>query len=216
MRRIFGRKKEAAPQVSLQETGDLMEKRADVLQAKIDKLDAELLKYKQQMGTARGAHLASIKERAMRVLRQKKMYEAQRDSVSNQAFNVQQVDFARQQISDAKLMVDAARQTKAALQQDLKTIKIDDVENLTDDLSELMYQANELSEELGRSYALPDSIDESELDAELEALQSEVLAEEMSGTDVPSYLSVPSVPTHAPGTAASNASASNERVGVRQ
>jgi charged multivesicular body protein 5 len=51
------------------------------------------------------------------------------------------------------------------------------------DMEELLEQANEIQESLGRSYAVPDEIDEADLEAELDALQ---LEEEEEG---PSYLS---------------------------
>jgi len=41
------------------------------------------------------------------------------------------------------------------------------------DMEELLEQANEIQETLGRSYALPDEIDEADLEAELEALELE-------------------------------------------
>ena len=59
---------------------------------KIAKLDAELVKYKNQMKTMRnGPGKNAVKQKAMRVLKQRKMYENQREQISNQSFNMDQV-----------------------------------------------------------------------------------------------------------------------------
>nr|VWO99286.1 Succinate-semialdehyde dehydrogenase (EC [Ganoderma boninense] len=50
-------------------------------------------------------------------------------------------------------------------------------------MEDLLEQANEIQETLGRSYAVPDELDEADLQAELDALELE--AEE----EGPSYLS---------------------------
>ncbi len=53
-----------------------MSDRADGLDAKIKKLDDELVRYREQMKKMRpGPAQNAIKQRAMRVLKQKKMYD---------------------------------------------------------------------------------------------------------------------------------------------
>jgi len=44
-----------------------------------------------QMSKAKGPAANAIKQRAMQTLKRKKMYEAQRDNLSAQSFNVEQV-----------------------------------------------------------------------------------------------------------------------------
>jgi len=78
-----------------------------------------------------------------------------------------------------------------SLTSQLKNVKISDVENLTDDLSDLLQDTNEIQEALGRSYNVGE-VDEGELEDELSAL-----GEEMD-FETPSYLS--SVPTSEPAT----------------
>jgi len=66
-----------------------MEKRGGEVDGKIAKLDEELLRYKQQMAKMRpGPAKNQVQQRALRVLKQKKMYEKQRDALYNQSFNV--------------------------------------------------------------------------------------------------------------------------------
>lgn len=54
---------------------------------------------------------------------------------------------------------------------------------MQDEMEDIMDQANEIQETLGRSYGVPDDIDEDELEAELDALGDELYEEEE-----PSYL----------------------------
>ena len=61
------------------------------MEVKIRKLDAELIKYKDQMAKMReGGAKNAVKQKALRILKQKKMYEAQRDQLMNQSFNMEQ------------------------------------------------------------------------------------------------------------------------------
>ena len=65
----------------------------------------------------------------------------------------------------------ANQQLKTTLRKDLD---IDDVDGLADEMAELMDDFNEINDALGRNFATPDDIDESELDAELEMLGDEL------------------------------------------
>ncbi|KAH0867607.1 hypothetical protein HID58_074629 [Brassica napus] len=76
-------------------------KRGESVEDKIKKLDVELCKYREQIQKTRsGPVQQALKARAMRLLKQKKMYEGQRDMLYNQTFNLDQllstpVDVAR-------------------------------------------------------------------------------------------------------------------------
>lgn len=48
-------------------------------------------------------------------------------------------------------------------------MNIDQIENIQDDLEDMLEQANDVQEALGRSYGMPE-IDDDELEAELDAL----------------------------------------------
>ena len=47
----------------------------------------------------------AIKQKALRVLKQRKMYEAQRENLSNQSFNMEQTNYATQMLKDTKVTV---------------------------------------------------------------------------------------------------------------
>ncbi|CAG8793810.1 13132_t:CDS:2, partial [Acaulospora morrowiae] len=56
--------------------------------------------------------------------------------------------------------------------------------SIQDDMEDLLEQANQIQDSLGRTYGLPEDIDEEELEAELDALGDELSLEE----EEPSYL----------------------------
>ena len=59
---------------------------------KIGRLDAELKKYREQMSKMRdGPAKNAVKQKALRVLKQKKQYESQSDNLRQQSFNMEQV-----------------------------------------------------------------------------------------------------------------------------
>ena len=84
MKRFFGGKKEAPPPLpSLTDATDTVNKRVGSLDDKIKALDKQLVDYKNQIKATRpGPAQNRIKQRAMQVLKQKRMYEQQRDQVS--------------------------------------------------------------------------------------------------------------------------------------
>ncbi|GAQ81628.1 SNF7 family protein [Klebsormidium nitens] len=174
MKRMFGVKKE-------------INKRGDVLDEKIRKLEAELVKYRDQIKRTRpGPPQEAIKARAMRVLKQKKMLEGQRDNLYNQTFNLEQVSFAHSGLKDAQQTMAAMKTANKELKQTYKTMKIEDVESLQDDMMDLMDYSTEIQDAMGRSYGVPDDIDEGDLMGELDALEMDMGEE--AGESVPSYL----------------------------
>ncbi|WZY72411.1 hypothetical protein YC2023_004651 [Brassica napus] len=81
-------------------------KRGESVEDKINKLDVELCKYREQIQKTRsGPVQQALKACAMRLLKQKKMYEGQRDMLYNQTFNLDQVSFAAERLKDAQQTV---------------------------------------------------------------------------------------------------------------
>jgi charged multivesicular body protein 5 len=67
------------------------------LDEKIRKLDEQLAKHRETIKKARpGPAQEAAKRRALVVLKQKRLYETQRDQLYNQQFNVEQTTFAMQ------------------------------------------------------------------------------------------------------------------------
>ena len=68
---------------------------------------------------------------------------------------------------------------------------------LQDDLADMLEEANDVQEALGRSYGMPD-VDEDELEAELDALGDEIALDE-DASYLDDAISAPSVPGKEPG-----------------
>merc|ERR1719348_2429322 len=100
-------------------------------------------------------------------------------------------------LKDTKTTVDAMKLGVKDMKKEFKNVNIDQIEDLQDELGEMIEDANEIQESLGRSYGMPD-VDEDELEAELDALGDDfALDEDTSYLD--DALAAPSVPGREPG-----------------
>eukprot|EP00743_Colponemidia_sp_Colp-15_P002022 GILK01002196.1.p1 GENE.GILK01002196.1~~GILK01002196.1.p1 ORF type:complete len:231 (-),score=46.48 GILK01002196.1:118-810(-) len=195
MRRLFGSSKPKEPAPSMADATRALDGRVGVVDERIAKCDQELKQYKEQMQKARGPALASLKQRALTVLKRKKMYESQQDAMRNQQFSMEQVQFAHESMRDTITTVSAMKQANVEMKKTFGQIKITDVENMQDDLEDMMMDSNEIQELMGRSYGLPDGVDEADLEAELAGLEDDLELESSTQADIPTYL--PSAPTGA-------------------
>lgn len=197
MNRIFGTKKNTGPAPTLADASGKVDGRVKALDDKIKGLDQELIKYRDALKKAKGPAAASIKKRAMDTLKRKKMYEAQRDQLAGQQFNIDQTSFTIESIRDTQTTVAAMKDASKQMKTEFKKMNLNDIEDTVDDLADYMEDMNEVNEMLGRSYAVGDEIDEADLDAELACLDDE-LAELDALDEEPS--SVPSgaggIPTY--------------------
>mmetsp|Transcript_20273 Transcript_20273/g.47387 ORF Transcript_20273/g.47387 Transcript_20273/m.47387 type:complete len:222 (-) Transcript_20273:91-756(-) len=204
MRRLFGGAKKT-PGPTLADATDKVNARGTALDEKIKQLEKQLNEHKQQMAKMRdGPAKNRIKQRALQVLKQKRMYEQQREALYGQAFNMEQASFAQESVQDSITQVNAMKDTSKALRGQMKNIKIEDVERVHDDMDDLMQDSQEIQDVLSRSYAGMDEIDDDELNDELAALDDELLAEDDGLADeMPSYLQdTPAVPAAASATPA--------------
>ena len=145
MNRLFGSAKPAAPKPTLEDASSNLEKRGESLDTKIMKLDKELARYIEQMKKMKpGPAKSSVQKRAQNILKQKKMYEAQKEQTMNQAFNMEQVKFAQEGLKDSASTVAAMKEANKALKKDFKKISVSQVEDITDDMADLLEQAEEI------------------------------------------------------------------------
>lgn len=186
MHRIFGKKKETAPPPTLDDASHNIGNRLNQHEAKIAAIDQELVNLKQQMSRMReGPAKNQIKSRALTLLKQKKMYEKQRDSMFNQQFNIDQQKFTQESLNDTQMLVKSMKASNATLKQQFKDIDIDEIEDLHDDMEDMMYLHNEIQDVMGRSFDT-EVFDDEELMGELEGLENDLLSEDMN--EVPNYL----------------------------
>ncbi|KAJ3311790.1 hypothetical protein HDV04_003802 [Boothiomyces sp. JEL0838] len=136
----------------------------------------------------------AIKQKAVRVLKQKKLYETQLESLQQQSFNMEQGSFylrvasmTTENLKNTMITFDAMQIANKELKKQYKNINLDKIEKVQDEMEDLLEQANDVQEALSRTYGVPDDIDEADLEAELDALGDELLLEESE----PSYLQEP-------------------------
>lgn len=198
MRRMFGTSGKKEPPPNLSDAIANVDSRGESIDKKIAKLDAELVKYKDQMKKMReGPGKNQLKQKALRILKQKRMYENQRDQLSQQSFNMEQSNFAIQGMKDTQTTLSAMKTGLKTMKKEYKKLDIDKIENLQDEMEDMLDLNNEIQEAMGRQYDTPD-IDEADLEAELDALGEEL---EMEGdsTYLDEALSAPGVPSREPG-----------------
>uniref|UniRef100_A0A3P9PPP4 Charged multivesicular body protein 5 n=1 Tax=Poecilia reticulata TaxID=8081 RepID=A0A3P9PPP4_POERE len=204
MNRIFGRGKPKAPPPNLSECISTVDARSESIEKKIGRLDAELLKYKDQLKKMRdGPSKNMVKQKAMRVLKQKRMYEGQREQLAQQSFNMEQANYTIQTLKDTKTTVEAMKIGAKEMKKAYRDVKLDQIDDLQDQLEDMMEEASEVQESLSRSYCTPD-IDEEDLEAGwLDALGDELLLD-----DDTSYLdeasAAPSIPEGIPSDSKTN------------
>merc|ERR1719164_248973 len=114
----------------------------------------------------------TVQKRALTILKQKKMYESQKEKTMQQQFNMEQIMFAQEGLKETADTVSAMKDANKSLKKQFKAINISQVEDLQDDMSDLLEQAEEVQATLGRSYNT-DDIDEDDLEAELAAMEDD-------------------------------------------
>lgn len=131
-----------------------------------------------------GPGKTALRAKALKVLQRRKQYEAQRDQLQQQSWNMEQAGMMTDNLKNVMTTVDAMKQTQKTLKKQYGKIDIDKIERLNDEMADLMEVGNEIQESLGRGYDVPEDVDEAELDAELEALGEEVEFEREMGAGV--------------------------------
>jgi charged multivesicular body protein 5 len=161
------------------------------MDVKLAKLNAELTTYQQKLAKMRdGPGKSAIKQKALKVLQQRKMYEAQRDQLQQQSWNMEQAGMMQDNLKNTMTTVDAMKTTTKELRKQYGKVNIDKIDQLQDEMADLMDMGNDIQDAISRSYDVPEDVDEAELDAELEALGEEVSYEGvgMESEGLPGFL----------------------------
>ena len=145
--------------------------RIESIDVKLASINAELTAYQTKLAKMRdGPGKTAIKQKALKVLQRRKMYEGQRDQLQQQSWNMEQAGMMQDNLKNVMTTVDAMKTTNKALKQQYGKINIDKIERMQDEMADLMDIGNDIQESISRSYDIPEDVDEAELDAELEAL----------------------------------------------
>ena len=163
--------------------------RIETIDVKLAKLTSELTTYQQRLSRMRdGPGKNAIKQKAIKILQQRKQYEAQKDQLQQQSWNMEQAGMMQDNLKNTMATVDAMKTTQKELKKQYGKVDIDKIERMQDEMADLMDIGNDIQESISRSYEVPEDVDEAELDAELEALGEEVDFGAELGEEMPSYL----------------------------
>lgn len=70
----------------------------------------------------------AVKAKAMRILKQKKMYEQQLDNLRSQSFNMEQANYAHQTLKDTHATVAAMKDGVKQMKKEFKKINIEEID----------------------------------------------------------------------------------------
>ncbi|KAK4243995.1 Snf7 family [Corynascus novoguineensis] len=194
MNRLFGTNAPKAPKPTLDSAISNLDTRISSIDVKLASINAELQGYQAKLSKMReGPGKTALKQKALKILQRRKQYEAQRDQLQSQVWNMEQAQTMQDNLKNTMVTVDALKSTNKALRKEYGKVDIDKIERLQDEMADLLDVGNEIQESLARSYDIPEDVDEAELDAELEALGQEVeLEREMAGAgmegSLPSFM----------------------------
>jgi charged multivesicular body protein 5 len=135
-----------------------------------------------------GPGKSALRQKALKVLQRRKQYEAQRDQLSQQSWNMEQAAMMQDNLQNVMTTVDAMKTTTKSLKSQYGKINLDRIERMQDEMADLMDIGNEINESISRAYDVPEDVDEAELDAELDALGEDALFENPTADAVPGFL----------------------------
>lgn len=99
------------------------------IEVKLRKLDGELLTYKDQLSKLRpGPGKNAVQQRAMRVLKQKKMYEEQLSQLTQQTFNMENAAMMTENLRNTMATVNAMQVANKELRKQYGKIDVDKIE----------------------------------------------------------------------------------------
>ncbi|KAJ5478204.1 hypothetical protein N7530_003713 [Penicillium desertorum] len=189
MNRLFGTKS-TGPKPTLEGAINNVDTRVSSIDVKLAALNSELSTYQSKMAKMRdGPGKNALRQKALKVLQRRKQYEAQRDQLSQQSWNMEQAGMMQDNLKNVMTTVDAMKTTTKELKKQYGKVDVDKIEQMQDEMADLMEVGNEIQESISRAYDVPEDVDEAELDAELEALGEESMFESSMGESaMPSFL----------------------------
>jgi len=187
---LFGRKKKSPPPkesiAKLRETLDMLEKREQFLQKKMDKEIGEAKKFMQQKN----------KRAALMCLKRKKTYETQMEKIAGARMTIEQQVMTLEGANVSLEAMNAMKMGAQSMKSIHQNMSIDEVDDTMDEIREQMDVANEINDAISQPLG-GDVLDEDELLAELDGLEQESLDEQLLGTKTP-VVGLPSAPTKTP------------------
>jgi len=169
---LFGKKKKAPPKLnesiqSLRESIQMLDKREKHLEKQIQ----------QTLEEAKAKAKAKDKRGALFHLKRKKLLEKQIDQIYGKKINIETQVMALESAASNKDVLNVMRQGKEALQSTIQENDIDKVDEVIADINDAVALADELGDAISRP--IGGQIDDDELNAELEQMESQLYESEM-------------------------------------
>jgi len=189
-----GKNKQPTPQEAIQklrETEDMLTKKADFLEKRIE----------QELASAK-KHGTKNKRAALNALKRKKRLEKQQEQIDG---TLTTIEFQREALENAQSNTEILKNmgmASKALKGALGNMDIDKVDDMMADIQESQDVSNEIADAIARPMGFQDDVDEDDLLAELEEMEQEELDKELVGIGsqpVPD-LDLPTPGTSIPGT----------------
>jgi charged multivesicular body protein 5 len=182
MNRIFGSKKETKPiqpvkeekpepkipAPDLVEQSKKLEARVQEINGTIATIDTELKEQYPKLKKAKGSQQNYYKQKVLTLMKKRKMYQQQVDSLLNQQFSLDQVAFTKENIQHTIDTTRALKEATVAQKEAMKNLDMDEIEDLRDDMDDMVWESNQINDMLNRDYAC--DIDDADIDAELQEL----------------------------------------------
>lgn len=202
MNRIFGYGNKKTHEQMLQDSGRAMNQAQQGLQERVSQLDTQISQLNFQLQSLQKKISSSrstagqrpLRQQALKLLNKRKKLEQMRDTLDTQSWSMTQAQMTSDNLKNTMVTVNALKQTNKALKAQYGKINLEKLQDMQDEMIDLIEQGDELQQVLAMNSVNGDieDVDESELDAELDALADEQLmapGTEELGLDVPSYLS---------------------------
>jgi len=184
-----GKSKQPTPQEAIQklrETEDMLTKKADFLEKRIE----------QELASAK-KHGTKNKRAALNALKRKKRLEKQQEQIDG---TLTTIEFQREALENAQSNTEILKNmgmASKALKGALGNMDIDKVDDMMADIQESQDVSNEIADAIARPMGFQDDVDEDDLLAELEEMEQEELDKELVGIG---SQPVPDLDLPAPGT----------------
>lgn len=193
LNKMFGRSEKAAPVTTgeaiqkLRETEDMLNKKQDFLEKKID----------QEIASAR-KNAKTNKRGALQALKRKKRYEQQLQQIDGTLSTIEMQREALESANTNTAVLTTMNDAAKALKKANADLDVDKVHDMMDDIAEQQDVAKEISEAISNPVAFGGEFDEDELEAELNALGDELELEEQEELDKQLLDVGPAVPSALP------------------
>ncbi|AMD18519.1 HBL383Cp [Eremothecium sinecaudum] len=199
MNRIFGYGNKKSSDQLLLESSKAMDQAQDGLNKRLAHLETQISQVNVQLqalqrkiaGTKSPLAQKPLKQRALKLLNKRKQLEAMQEQLDSQSWSMNQAQMTTENLKNTMVTVSALKQTSKVLKQQYGKIDVDKLQDMQDEMAELIEQGEELQQVLATNYNDIDEISESELDAELEALEDgglDFTLDESNDVELPSYL----------------------------